>query len=220
MKQNTQQHRSQNLGSARQFRNLIADNIRINLFTFFRVHFFIVYVVNLPFVASLRFPVLMIEEPESFSASIKLIEPEFALYWKTVCKHLQTEAQANLVSLSMLILHVNSSDAGTTMGAAFFAAEALDSNDLLKRILSETVSDYVLVVRAHMDTRPNFRFASHQQLLLCTMLDFEYSTSKVETILIAFRVDLRLLLRPLRLSLNVEIKRVEAEISCRSEHKP
>lgn len=65
----------------------------------FRVDRLIFYVVNLLFVVSLRFPVLMTEEPENCSASIQLMEPEFALYWKTVCRHLQTEAQAKLFSL-------------------------------------------------------------------------------------------------------------------------
>ncbi|KAJ6369564.1 hypothetical protein OIU76_027911 [Salix suchowensis] len=67
---------------------------KMYLLSFSGFHFFIVYVVTLPFVPSLRFPVLMTEEPESFSASMKLMEPEFALYRKTVYKHLQTEAQS------------------------------------------------------------------------------------------------------------------------------
>ncbi|KAI9396155.1 hypothetical protein POPTR_004G085500v4 [Populus trichocarpa] len=108
------------------------------------------------------------EEPENCSASIQLMEPEFALYWKTVCRHLQTEAQAK------------GSDAATTMGteAAVYAAEASDNNDLLERILPATVSDYVVLVGAHIDAGPNYRFASRQLLLLGAMLDFSDSTSR------------------------------------------
>ncbi|KAG6777373.1 hypothetical protein POTOM_017194 [Populus tomentosa] len=104
------------------------------------------------------FPVLMTEEPENCSASIQLMEPEFALYWKTA----------------------KGSDAATTMGteAAVYAAEASDNNDLLERILPATVSDYVVLVGAHIDAGPNYRFASRQLLLLGAMLDFSDSTSR------------------------------------------
>ncbi|XP_050228853.1 uncharacterized protein LOC126678036 [Mercurialis annua] len=107
-------------------------------------------------------------ESANSNASIRLMEPEFALYWKTVCKHLQTEAQER------------GSDAATTMGteAAVYAAEASDSNDLLEKILPATVSDYVVLVKAHIDAGPNYRFASRQLLLLGAMLDFSDSTSR------------------------------------------
>lgn len=45
------------------------------------------------------------------------------------------------------------SEAATTTGteAAVYAAEASDRNDLLERILPATVSDYVDLVKAHID---------------------------------------------------------------------
>jgi condensin complex subunit 3 len=56
--------------------------------------------------------------------------------------------------------------------AAVYAAEASDANDLLERILPATVSDYVDLVKAHIEAGPNHHFASRQLLLLGTMLDF------------------------------------------------
>jgi len=81
--------------------------------------------------------------------------------------------------------------------AAVYAAEASDANDLLERILPATVSDYVDLVKAHIEageprycfsyenlscfclgdthimfSGPNHHFASRQLLLLGTMLDF------------------------------------------------
>ncbi|KAB5560881.1 hypothetical protein DKX38_005838 [Salix brachista] len=108
------------------------------------------------------------EEPENCPASIQLMEPEFALYWKTVLSFLQSSSNAK------------GSDAASTMGAeaAVYAAEASDNNDLLERILPATVSDYVVLVRAHIDAGPNYRFASRQLLLLGAMLDFSDSTSR------------------------------------------
>ena len=45
------------------------------------------------------------------------------------------------------------SDAAATMGAeaAVYAAEASDNNDLLERVLPAMVSDYVELVKAHLD---------------------------------------------------------------------
>lgn len=45
------------------------------------------------------------------------------------------------------------SDAAATMGteAAVYAAEASESNDLLDQILPVTVSNYIDIVRAHID---------------------------------------------------------------------
>ncbi|KAA8547692.1 hypothetical protein F0562_004121 [Nyssa sinensis] len=102
------------------------------------------------------------------ATSIRLMEAEVALYWRTVCKHLQAEAQAK------------GSDAAATMGteAAVYAAEASDNNDLLERILPATVSDYVQLVRAHLVAGPNYRFASRQLLLLGAMLDFSDATNR------------------------------------------
>lgn len=43
--------------------------------------------------------------------------------------------------------------------AAVYAAEASDANDLLERILPATVSDYVDLVKAHIEAgEPNFFF--------------------------------------------------------------
>ncbi|XP_021891409.1 condensin complex subunit 3 isoform X2 [Carica papaya] len=94
--------------------------------------------------------------------SIQLMEPEVALYWRTLCRHLQMKAQEK------------GSDAAATMGteAAVYAAEASDNNDLLEQILPATVSDYVSLVKAHIDAGPNYRFASRQLLLIGSMLDF------------------------------------------------
>ncbi|XP_037492105.1 condensin complex subunit 3 [Jatropha curcas] len=107
-------------------------------------------------------------EGESYNTSIRLMDPEFALYWKTVCRHLQKEAQEK------------GSDAAATMGteAAVYAAEASDNNDLLDKILPATVSDYVALVKAHIDAGANYHFACRQLLLLGTMLDFSDSTSR------------------------------------------
>ncbi|KAI8017905.1 Condensin complex subunit 3 [Camellia lanceoleosa] len=96
------------------------------------------------------------------TTSIQLMEAEAALYWRVVCKHFQTEAQAK------------GSDAATTMGteAAVYAAEASDSNDLLERVLPATISEYIELVKVHLIAGPNYRFASRQLLLLGAMLDF------------------------------------------------
>ncbi|CAN1228528.1 Condensin complex subunit 3 [Linum perenne] len=111
-------------------------------------------------------------ENEGFPAdsppNIELMEPEAALYWKTVCRFLQTKAQAK------------GSDAAVTTGteAAVYAAEASDSNDLLDRILPATVFDYVALVKAHIDAGANYRFASRQLLLLGAMVDFSDTTCR------------------------------------------
>ncbi|WCJ25190.1 ARM repeat superfamily protein [Euphorbia peplus] len=104
----------------------------------------------------------------NYDGSIQLMDPEFALYWKIVCRHLQTKAQEK------------GSDAAGTMGteAAVYAAEASDNNDLLERILPETVSDYVVLVKAHINAGTNYRFATRQLLLLGAMLDFSDSSSR------------------------------------------
>ncbi|PSS26776.1 Condensin complex subunit 3 like [Actinidia chinensis var. chinensis] len=102
------------------------------------------------------------------TSSIQLMEAEVALYWRTFCRHLQTEAQAKCC------------DAAATMGteAAVYASEATDSNDLLERILPSTVSEYVDLVKAHLLAGPNYRFASRQLLLLGAMLDFSDVTNR------------------------------------------
>ncbi|KAF7129005.1 hypothetical protein RHSIM_Rhsim10G0178300 [Rhododendron simsii] len=99
---------------------------------------------------------------------IQLMEPEVALYWRIVCMHLQKEAQAK------------GSDAAATMGteAEVYAAEASDSNDLLERVLPATISEYIELVKAHLDAGPNYRFSSRQLLLLGAMLDFSDSTNR------------------------------------------
>ncbi|KAL2333220.1 hypothetical protein Fmac_014433 [Flemingia macrophylla] len=93
---------------------------------------------------------------------IQLMEAEAALYWRTVCKHLQSEA------------HAKGSDAAATTGteAEVYAAEASDKNDLLEKILPATVGDYIELVRAHTNAGSNHRFACRQLLLLGSMFDF------------------------------------------------
>ncbi|XP_010271343.1 PREDICTED: condensin complex subunit 3 [Nelumbo nucifera] len=100
--------------------------------------------------------------------NIQLMEAEVAIYWRILCKHLQTEAQAK------------GSDAASTMGteAVIYAAEASDNNELLERILPSTVSDYVELVKAHLAAGPNYHFVSRQLLMLGVMLDFSDATNR------------------------------------------
>ncbi|KAJ0100137.1 hypothetical protein Patl1_21200 [Pistacia atlantica] len=98
---------------------------------------------------------------------IKLMEPEVALYWRSLCRHLQVEAQAK------------GSDAAATLGteAAVYAAEASDKHDLLERILPDQI------IALHLGS----------YLLLGEMLDFSDST--IRKVASAFVQDL--LHRPL-----------------------
>ncbi|XP_031398839.1 condensin complex subunit 3 isoform X2 [Punica granatum] len=100
--------------------------------------------------------------------NIQLVGAEVALYWRVICRHLLMEAQEK------------GSDAANAVGteAALYAAEASDSNDLLERILPVTISDYIDLVRAHINAGPNYRFASRQLLLLGAMLDFSDATNR------------------------------------------
>lgn len=52
-----------------------------------------------------------------------------------------------------MIQQAKGSDAAATLGteAAVYAAEASDKHDLLERILPATVSDYVNLVKTHID---------------------------------------------------------------------
>ncbi|XP_022141514.1 condensin complex subunit 3 isoform X2 [Momordica charantia] len=99
---------------------------------------------------------------------IQLMEAEVSLYWRTICKHILTEAQEK------------GSDAAATMGteAAVYAAEASDKNDLLEKILPATISDYVGLVKAHINAGSSYRFASRQLLLLGRMLDFSDAANR------------------------------------------
>ncbi|KAG9444465.1 hypothetical protein H6P81_015805 [Aristolochia fimbriata] len=115
--------------------------------------------------------------------NVQMMEAEVALYWRTICRYLQIEAQAK------------GSDAAATGGteAAVYAAEASEKNDLLDKILPSTVSDYVDLVKTHLDAGPNYRFTSRQLLLLGTMLDFSDATNrKLASVFV-----LELLVRPL-----------------------
>ncbi|XP_061352802.1 uncharacterized protein LOC133297649 [Gastrolobium bilobum] len=100
--------------------------------------------------------------------SIQLMEAEAALYWRAVCKHLQSEA------------HAKGSDAAATTGteAEVYAAEASDKNDLLEKILPATVDEYIELVRAHINAGSNHRFACRQLLLLGVMFDFSDATNR------------------------------------------
>ncbi|CAA7401389.1 unnamed protein product [Spirodela intermedia] len=113
---------------------------------------------------------------------VQLMEAEVALYWRTVCRHLQAQAQAK------------GSDAAATTGteAAVYASEATTENDLLESVLPVTVSDYIELVEAHLSAGSNFRFASRQLLLLGAMLDF----SDVANRNVASRFVRELLCRP------------------------
>ncbi|XP_026387060.1 condensin complex subunit 3-like [Papaver somniferum] len=111
----------------------------------------------------------LVSSSESHEAKcIKLMEAEVALFWRTLCKHFQTEAQAK------------GSDAATTTGteATVYAAEASDNNDLLERVLPATVSDYVELVKAHLAAGSNYRFTCRQLLLLGVMLDFSDTANR------------------------------------------
>ncbi|KAI3867044.1 hypothetical protein MKX03_028928 [Papaver bracteatum] len=111
----------------------------------------------------------LVSNSESHEAKcIKLMEAEVALYWRTLCMHLQTEAQARV------------SDAATTTrsGATAYAAEVSDNNGLLKRMLPTVVPDYVKLVKAHLAAGPNYQFACRQLLLLGVMLDFSDTANK------------------------------------------
>ncbi|CAH9070046.1 unnamed protein product [Cuscuta epithymum] len=102
------------------------------------------------------------------NSTVQLMEAEVAFFWRTICKHLQMEAK------------VKGTDAATKTGteSAVHAAGASDSNDLLDRVLPASVSDYVKLVKAHIDAGPNYRFASRQLLLLGAMLDFSDSSNR------------------------------------------
>nr|GMC62438.1 condensin complex subunit 3 [Ipomoea batatas] len=102
------------------------------------------------------------------NCTVQVMEAEVAFFWRTFCKHLQVEAQ------------VKGSDAAMKTGteSAVYAAEASDSNDLLDQVLPATVSDYVELVKAHIDAGPNYRFASRQLLLLGAMLDFSDASNR------------------------------------------
>ncbi|KAI0516305.1 hypothetical protein KFK09_008977 [Dendrobium nobile] len=117
------------------------------------------------------------------TSGIQLMEAEASLYWRTLCRHLQNEAQ------------VKGSDAANTTGteAVVYASEASEKNDLLETVLPETVSDYVDLVRAHLLAGSTYRFVSRQLLLLGAMLDFSDSTNRK----VASSFVQELLLRPL-----------------------
>lgn len=169
---------------------------------------------------------LLEELADCYRQSIRLIHAEDALYWRVICGHLQMEAQVRFLNsfhTSTLLWDGVESypadpriktirclqqekgfDAATKMGteAAIYAAEASDSNDLLEKILPATISDYIDLVRAHVnagkqgssfqDVRilllkvltfklfagPNYQFTSRQLLLLGAILDFSDATNR------------------------------------------
>ncbi|XP_050364582.1 uncharacterized protein LOC126783205 [Argentina anserina] len=108
------------------------------------------------------------EDPTRSVPNIQLMEAEVAFYWRMICRHLQMAAQEK------------GSDAASTMGteAAVYAAEATDNNDLLERILPATISDYIDLVKSHIDAGSNYRFACRQLLLLGAMLDFSDTSNR------------------------------------------
>ncbi|WOL13772.1 condensin complex subunit 3 isoform X1 [Canna indica] len=120
---------------------------------------------------------------EGCTSGIRLMEAEVALYWKTLCRHLNNEAQ------------VKGTDAATATGteAVIYASEASDSNDLLEEILPPTISNFVDLVKAHLSAGSNYHFTSRQLLLLGAMLDFSDITNQK----VASEFVHELLLRPL-----------------------
>nr|XP_009417689.1 PREDICTED: condensin complex subunit 3 isoform X1 [Musa acuminata subsp. malaccensis] len=123
------------------------------------------------------------ENTEGCTSNIQLMDAEAALYWKILCRHLQSEAEAK------------GNDAATTTGteAAIYASEASDKNDLLDEILPATVSDFVSLVKVHLSAGPNYCFTSRQLLLFGAMLDY----SDVANRKVASEFVNELLLRPL-----------------------
>ncbi|XP_042468647.1 condensin complex subunit 3-like [Zingiber officinale] len=105
---------------------------------------------------------------EGNGSGIQLIEAEVALYWRTLCWHLQSKAQ------------IKGTDAASATGteAAIYASEASDNNDLLEAILPATVSAFVDLVKLHLSAGPNHHFTARQLLLLGTMLDFSDLTNR------------------------------------------
>ncbi|BBN11728.1 condensin complex subunit 3 [Marchantia polymorpha subsp. ruderalis] len=104
----------------------------------------------------------------------KILDAESALYWRMLCSHLHTEAEAK------------GCDAATTGGAEAVvkAAAAADSNDYLESILPPTVADYVRLVEAHVHGGPATRFAARQLLLISKLMNFIDNTSRREAALL------------------------------------
>ncbi|XP_023735555.1 uncharacterized protein LOC111883455 [Lactuca sativa] len=100
--------------------------------------------------------------------NVQQVDAEVALYLRTLCKHLQTEAQSK------------GSDAAMTTGteATVYASEASDSNDLLEKILPESVSDYIELIKTHIAAGQANRFIARQLLILGSMLDFSDATNR------------------------------------------
>lgn len=100
--------------------------------------------------------------------NVQQVDAEVALYLRTLCKHLQTEAQSK------------GSDAAMTSGteAAVYASEATDNNDLLEKILPESVSDYIELIKTHIAAGQMNRFIARQLLILGSMLDFSDATNR------------------------------------------
>lgn len=62
--------------------------------------------------------------------------------------------------------------------AAVYASEASDSNDLLEKILPESVSEYLDLIKTHILAGQTNRFIARQLLLLASMLDFSDSRNR------------------------------------------
>ncbi|KAI3964221.1 hypothetical protein MKW92_011255 [Papaver armeniacum] len=98
---------------------------------------------------------------------IQQMEAEVALYWRTLCQHLQKKTLAE------------GSDGATTTGseATVYAPEESDNNGVLKKIIP-LVSDYVELVRVHLAAGPKYCFTCRQLLLLGVMLDYSETTNR------------------------------------------
>ncbi|KAL3677038.1 hypothetical protein R1sor_026986 [Riccia sorocarpa] len=115
---------------------------------------------------------------EEESSSYKLLDAEEALYWRMLCTHIHSEAEAK------------GSDAANTGGAEAVvnAAAAADSNDYLEEVLPPTVADYVRLVEAHVRGGPNLRFAARQLLMISKLMNFTDNTSRREAAALLHRL--------------------------------
>jgi len=56
---------------------------------------------------NLLFSILFVGDTIDCPPSIQLMEAEAALYWRTVCKHLQSEAHVSKILFSYLFISLN-----------------------------------------------------------------------------------------------------------------
>eukprot|EP00250_Pteridium_aquilinum_P000880 c11059_g1_i1 orf=140-3382(+) len=97
-----------------------------------------------------------------------LMEAEEALYWRVFISYLHSEAQAK------------GHDAAITGGAqaAINAAAATEKNELLDCVLPSTMTEYVQLVKAHLNAGPPSQFVARQLLLIGKYMDFSDATNR------------------------------------------